>query len=117
MATDILVIAEHEDGKLDSVTFELIGKGRELSDKLGGRLGVLILGVKLDPLVAELSDKGPDVVITIDNARLEPYAPEGQNNNSPGYTPGKGSTPTPLARARGKGEYFYPRDFVRGYYY
>ncbi len=76
MAGDVLVIAEHNDGKLDSVTFELLGKGRELSQKLGGRLAVLVLGVELNPIVAELSSKGADVVIVAEHAKLDPYIPE-----------------------------------------
>ena len=76
MTGNILIVSEHKDGEVDSVTFELIGKGRELADKLGVRLSVLTLGVGLDPLVAELSGKGVDAILTADDARLEPYTPD-----------------------------------------
>ena len=36
---EVWVFAEQEEGKLSDVPFELLGKGRELADKLGVKLG------------------------------------------------------------------------------
>lgn len=76
MASDILIVSEHKEEELDTVTFELIIKGRELADKLKCRLCVLVLGAGIERLVSELSGKGADVVLAADHAGLEPYIPE-----------------------------------------
>ncbi len=44
MSQDIFVVAEQLKGQLEDVTFELLGKGRELADALGGQLAVVLLG-------------------------------------------------------------------------
>ncbi len=42
MSSNILVVAEHVNGTIDDITFELLGKGRELADD--GGLAVALLG-------------------------------------------------------------------------
>ena len=76
MTTDILIVSEHKEEEFDNVTFELIQKGRELADRLNSRLKVLVLGFGISGLVAELSNKGADVVLAADDSRLYPYIPE-----------------------------------------
>ena len=76
MAKDVLIISDHKEGEIDTVTFELIQKGRELSDKLESQLTVLVLGAGIEGLLSELSSKGADVVFAADDSRLEPYIPE-----------------------------------------
>jgi len=76
MAGDILVLAEHRNGEVDGITFQLLSKGRELADKLGVQLKVLILGVKLEALIKTLVGEGADVVLVADHHLLEPYNPE-----------------------------------------
>jgi electron transfer flavoprotein alpha subunit len=44
MGRDILVVAEHRKGTIDDVTFELLGKGKELKQQAGGALHVACLG-------------------------------------------------------------------------
>jgi electron transfer flavoprotein alpha subunit len=79
MADDILVVAEHKNGELDNVTFQLMGKGRELADKSKGRLSLLILGAGIEFLAGELASKGADIVLVAEDSRLEPYTPEGHS--------------------------------------
>lgn len=44
MSNDILVVAEHQKGALDDVTFELCGKAKQLAQALGGSVSVALLG-------------------------------------------------------------------------
>jgi len=76
MANGVLIISDHKEGEIDTVTFELIQKGRELSDKLEAQLMVLVLGTGIEGPVTELSGKGADVVYAADDSRLDPYIPE-----------------------------------------
>ena len=54
MATDrskgeVWVFAEQEEGKLSDVPRELLGKGRELADKLGVPLAAVLIGDGVEP--------------------------------------------------------------------
>ncbi len=42
----VWVFAEQRDGELQKVALELLGKGREIADKLGVELTALLLGHK-----------------------------------------------------------------------
>ena len=44
MGHDILILAEHLEGKLAPSTFELVAKGRELAAQSGGVLKAALLG-------------------------------------------------------------------------
>ncbi|RXM59346.1 electron transfer flavoprotein subunit alpha, partial [Clostridium tetani] len=44
----VWVFAEQRDGELQKVSLELLGKGREIADKLGVELTALLLGNKID---------------------------------------------------------------------
>lgn len=68
----IWVYAEHHDGKLKKVTFELLGKGRELAQGRGEELGAILLGKDLDPLAEELSPYA-DRVHCLESPMLEVY--------------------------------------------
>jgi electron transfer flavoprotein alpha subunit len=72
----VLVLAEHFDGKLKSITQQLLSKGRELADRLEGHLGVLLLGFETSCLTQELGDKGADKIFTVDHPELRYYNPE-----------------------------------------
>ena len=41
---EVWVFAEQEEGKIADIAFELLGKGRELADKLGVKLGAVLIG-------------------------------------------------------------------------
>lgn len=72
MADDVLVVAEHSGGVLTDLTFELLGKARELAGAWGGTTRVALLGPA--PLAAELG--GADVVHVADHPALANYLPE-----------------------------------------
>jgi len=71
MSRDILVIAEHWQGQVDGITYQLLTKGKQLADERGVGLSVLIVGNKLENAVEVLKDKGMDTLLVIDNPALE----------------------------------------------
>ena len=44
MSNDILVITEHMDGKFSDVSFEMVGKAKELASALGGQAVAVVVG-------------------------------------------------------------------------
>jgi electron transfer flavoprotein alpha subunit len=76
MECKVLILAEHGDGKLSSVTAQLIAKGRALADGIGSELGVVILGLEVGSLLEELRDKGADRIFFAEHLELEYYNPE-----------------------------------------
>ena len=74
MNKDIVVVAEHFKGKLNEVTFELLGKAREVAKGLGGKLVVLLLGQDLGGFIAELG--GADVVWAADGDEFREFTPD-----------------------------------------
>jgi len=74
MANNILVVAEHFQGNVTDITFELLGKGRELARALSGNLGVALLGHDVAGLVTALG--AADVVYTADRAELREFTPD-----------------------------------------
>lgn len=70
MAGSILVVAEHWKGQIESVTLQMLTKGRALADQTGAELAVLIIGHKLDGIVGPLSEKGADRIWVLDDPAL-----------------------------------------------
>lgn len=62
MMGDILVIAEHEEGNVHPITFELLGKAHELSEKLEGNVRAVVLGRNVSETANELIFYGADIV-------------------------------------------------------
>ena len=58
----VLVYAEYIDGKVHPVTYELIGKGRELVSKLGGSVKSVIIGYGASKHAEELIQYGANEV-------------------------------------------------------
>ena len=72
---EVWVFAEQEEGRLGDVPRELLGKGRALADRLGVRLGAVLMGgagvgEKLSP---SLFEAGADVVHVVEDAALEVF--------------------------------------------
>ena len=71
MSNDILVITEHMDGKFSDVSFEMVGKARELASALGGQAVAVVIGSGVDANVF-----ASDSTIHIDDAALSGFNPE-----------------------------------------
>lgn len=70
---NVWVYAEQRDGELQKVALELLGKGREIADKLGVELVAVLLGDKLDDAAKELLAHGADKVIYAEDEKLLHY--------------------------------------------
>jgi len=75
---DVWVFAEHMDGAIQSVTFELLGEGRKLADRLGMKLCAVLIGANISGKAQDLIARGADKVYVVDRPELayfqdEPY--------------------------------------------
>ncbi|MHA1483037.1 MAG: FAD-binding protein [Candidatus Heimdallarchaeaceae archaeon] len=70
---------EKKDGKIviKNVALELLGKGRELADKLGESLAILLLGKEVEHLALSLIHHGADIVYLCEHELLEEYSTDG----------------------------------------
>lgn len=69
----VWTFAEQRDGKIQKVALQLLGKGREIADKLGVELTAVLLGNDTRKMAEELCFYGADKVITVDNPLLKEY--------------------------------------------
>jgi electron transfer flavoprotein alpha subunit len=67
------VFAEQDNGIVHPVTFELLGKGRELANKLGIGISVLLLGHNVQKRADELIQYGGAKVYVIDHSCLSEF--------------------------------------------
>ena len=70
---EVWVFAEQEEGQLSDVPRELLGKGRELADRLGVPLAAVLIGQGVEPLCAKLFEAGADKVHLIEDAELKVF--------------------------------------------
>ena len=73
----VWVFAEQRDGALQKVSLELLGKGRDIADKLSEKLTAVLLGHQIEGLAKTLVAHGADEVITVDNILLKNYTTDG----------------------------------------
>ncbi len=72
----VWVVAEQRNGEVHGVTFELLGKGRELADTLGVPLGAVLLGSGVLEIADDLVAHGADIVYVVDEPALTNYQDE-----------------------------------------
>ena len=70
---EVWVFAEQEEGKLSEVPFELLGKARELADKLGVKVGAVLMGSGVEALAKPLFAGGADIVHLVDDPALKVF--------------------------------------------
>lgn len=73
---DVWVIAEQKNGKIQSVTYELLGKGRQLADIRKSKLVAVVLGSGIAGSARTLIERGADVVYYMDEPELKHYQDE-----------------------------------------
>jgi electron transfer flavoprotein alpha subunit len=71
MSNDIFLITEHLDGKFSDVSFEMIGKAKELASALGGQAVAVVVGSGVAANVF-----ASDSTIHVDDAALSQFNPE-----------------------------------------
>ncbi|SHH34804.1 electron transfer flavoprotein subunit alpha/FixB family protein [Clostridium grantii] len=72
----VCIFIEQREKVVQKVSFELLGKGRELADKLNEKLIAVLLGYDISNLASELISYGADEVIYVDDKALELYMNE-----------------------------------------
>ena len=73
MSNNVLVYIEHLKGKIADVSFELLGKGREIADTLGGKVEAVLIGSQCAGLAEQLGKA--DRVLCVADMRLADYNP------------------------------------------
>ncbi len=73
---DCWTVVELVGGRAARISLELLGKGRELAGKLGGRNVALVLGHGVADASREAIRHGAEAVYQVDDARLAEYHPE-----------------------------------------
>lgn len=69
---NVLVLAEHRQGKMREITYEMLGVAGELAEELGGQAVALLIGNSVDDLAAKIVGYGAKVVV-VDHPLLEQY--------------------------------------------
>lgn len=69
----VMIFAEQEDGKIHPVSYELLGKGRDIADKLGVKLSCVLLGFQMKNEVNELICQGADKIFLYDHPSLKEF--------------------------------------------
>jgi len=73
MGNDIFVITEHMDGKVSDVSFEMVGKAKELASDLGGQAVAIVLGSGAADLAGGFAS---DSTMYVDDPALADFNPE-----------------------------------------
>jgi len=69
---EIFVLAEHRQGELRDVTFEMLGKGQELAGAMDEPLTAVLLGHSVDGFATELAKQASQVLV-VEDERLEHF--------------------------------------------
>ncbi|WP_308546697.1 FAD-binding protein [uncultured Selenomonas sp.] len=72
----IAVYVDHVEGNIHPVTFELLGKARELADKIHHPVYALFLGNEIEERAEELLHYGADKVFVCDKEELQDFSIE-----------------------------------------
>jgi electron transfer flavoprotein alpha subunit len=70
---DVWVFCEQKKGVIQSISFELLGEGRRLADKLGVKLCAVLLGHDMETAAGKLGERGADKVYLVDHPALAAY--------------------------------------------
>ncbi|WP_027355500.1 electron transfer flavoprotein subunit alpha/FixB family protein [Desulfofundulus thermocisternus] len=77
MGKGIWVYAEHKDGKIKKVTYEMLGAARQLADRLGEEVAAVIIGHNAGELAAGLGEYGADKIYLVEHEALAGYTTDG----------------------------------------
>ncbi len=70
---NVLVFAEQENGEIHPVSYELLGKGSEISKKMGVELDSVLLGYRLEEKANGLVHYGAERVFLLDHPSLRDF--------------------------------------------
>jgi electron transfer flavoprotein alpha subunit len=69
----VMIFAEVADGKLNSITAELLGGGKKLAADLGQELSAVLVGSNVNSIAQELFAAGADKIYVVDDPLLADY--------------------------------------------
>ena len=69
----VMVFIEQRNSNIQKVSLELLGKGKELANKLNDKVSAVLLGNDVEELCKELIYYGANEVICVDNESLKDY--------------------------------------------
>jgi len=69
----LMVFAEQREGRIHPVSYELLGKGREITDRLGAELSSVLLGHQMEEEAKELIYYGADKVFFYDHPAFKDF--------------------------------------------
>lgn len=72
----IYVFVQQTDGIISNVSFELLGKARELAKELDTYVAAILLGSHIEGLTDELSAYGAEKILVVDDEKLNDYMTE-----------------------------------------
>jgi electron transfer flavoprotein alpha subunit len=72
----VWIVAEQRNGKMHKVSYELLGRGRELADQLGVKLSAVLMGTNVGEMAKDLVAHGADIVYIADNPKLAHFNDE-----------------------------------------
>ncbi len=75
MSNDVFVITDHLDGKFSDISFEMVGKAKELASAFGGQTVAVVVGSGMSANVF-----ASDVTLQIDDPNLTQFNPEAYGN-------------------------------------
>lgn len=79
-AKGVWVFCEQKRGIIQSISYELLGKGRELADKLKTPLCGVLIGHEVESKCADIIHRGADIVYVIDHPDLKNFLDDPYTN-------------------------------------
>jgi len=73
----VWVFAEQRNGKVNPVSYELLGEGKKLAQARGCELSAVLLGWRIGDKAGELIQRGADRVYLVDSPQLKDFLVEG----------------------------------------
>jgi electron transfer flavoprotein alpha subunit len=77
----VIIIAEQHEDKIQTITYELLGKGKEIAEKTGTRVFAVLLGGQLEEEAHELIYYGADKVFVYQHPSLKDFDVLNYKNN------------------------------------
>lgn len=70
---DVWVFCEQKKGVIQTISFELLGEGKKLAKKVGGKLCAVLLGENIEERTHDLMWRGADKIYLVDSPQLKNY--------------------------------------------
>ena len=77
MAGEVLVVVEHQDGKISRPAWEALAAGQHLARDLGGTVSAAVVGCDISGLASQVAATKVEEVLTADSPALAEYTSDG----------------------------------------